>query len=285
MPPEVRLPASRAVRNWLRARLPEPDVRGKTIVLYSRRTFPKVSWAGTRSDFHGLFSEFHSVLGALAYAAAHGSAGVRVDFRSPLYHERGRGPNWWTYFFESANMRLRSARIRRWPVWRSAPERYRHEIRHLRRLLGHRRWTAGVSVPDDLRNQPVGPPSPADRTSPRAAGNPRRGRAIHRATRFEPGAYVVGVHYRGTDATHKWTGALTQLPARRQCPTRRTADEECGGPRSRPPRRASMPGVRRDRRGRLSRVHAAGSSAIACVHLDRRCAAGAPAPDRRSTST
>jgi hypothetical protein len=27
--------------------------------------------------------------------------------------------------------------------------------------------------------------------------------------RFEPGAYVVGVHYRGTDATHAWTGAMT----------------------------------------------------------------------------
>jgi hypothetical protein len=27
--------------------------------------------------------------------------------------------------------------------------------------------------------------------------------------RFEPGAYLVGVHYRGTDATHTWTGAVT----------------------------------------------------------------------------
>ena len=26
--------------------------------------------------------------------------------------------------------------------------------------------------------------------------------------RFSPGAYVVGVHYRGTDSTHKWTGGL-----------------------------------------------------------------------------
>ena len=74
------------VRNWLRARLPEPDVRGKTMVLHSRRTFPKVTRNGLRSDFHGLFSEFHSVLGALVYAETHGAAGVRVDFRSPLYH-------------------------------------------------------------------------------------------------------------------------------------------------------------------------------------------------------
>ena len=74
------------------------------MVLYSRRTFPKVTRNGIRSDFHGLFSEFHSVLGALAYAEAHGAAGVRVDFRSPLYEERDRGPNWWTYYFESDAM-------------------------------------------------------------------------------------------------------------------------------------------------------------------------------------
>src|SRR6185436_19739979 len=95
--PEVRASTARTLRNWLRARLPEPDVRGKTMVLHSRRTFPKVTKNGIRSDFHGLFSEFHSVLGALAYAEAHGAAGVRVDFRSPLYEERDRGPNWWTY--------------------------------------------------------------------------------------------------------------------------------------------------------------------------------------------
>ena len=63
----------RAIRNWLMDRLPQPDVRGKTIVMYSRRTFPKVTWSGLHSEFHGFFSEFHSVLGALAYAAARGA--------------------------------------------------------------------------------------------------------------------------------------------------------------------------------------------------------------------
>ena len=69
--PPVRPSVSRLVRNWLRARLPEPDVRGRTMVLYSRRTFPRPTSSGVRSDFHGLFSEFHSVLGALAYGHAH----------------------------------------------------------------------------------------------------------------------------------------------------------------------------------------------------------------------
>src|SRR5919204_3665387 len=91
---------SRRVRNWVRGLLPEPDVRGKVMVLHARQAFPNLwAWAG-------MFSEFHSVLGALAYAEARGAAAVRVDFRSPLYLEPARGSNWWTYFFESDEMRL-----------------------------------------------------------------------------------------------------------------------------------------------------------------------------------
>src|SRR6266508_1258441 len=94
-PPDLLQPSvGRTVRNWLRNRLPEPDVTGKTMVLYARQGFRAMSaWAG-------LFSEFHSVVGALAYAEAHGAAAVRVDFRSALYVDAERGPNWWTYFFE-----------------------------------------------------------------------------------------------------------------------------------------------------------------------------------------
>ena len=60
--PEVRPTVRRAIRNWLRERLPEPEVEGKTIVLYSRRTFPTPSWRGMRSEFHGMFSEFQSAV-------------------------------------------------------------------------------------------------------------------------------------------------------------------------------------------------------------------------------
>src|SRR5258708_5688797 len=99
--PDLLQPSvGRTVRNWLRNRLPEPDVAGKTIVLYARQGFSRMSaWAG-------LFSEFHSVVGALAYAEAHGVAAVRVDFRSALYVDPERGPNWWTYFFERDLMRI-----------------------------------------------------------------------------------------------------------------------------------------------------------------------------------
>ena len=51
----------------------------------------------------------------------------------------------------------------------------------------------------------------------------RESRSIHRA-RFEPGAYVVGVHYRGTDATHNWSGRLTHYRTER-VPYRAYADE------------------------------------------------------------
>ncbi len=37
------------------------------------------------------------------------AAGVRVDFRSPIYVDANRGPNWWTYFFTRAEMPIRAA--------------------------------------------------------------------------------------------------------------------------------------------------------------------------------
>ena len=53
----------------IRSVLPDPDVRGKTIVLYARRGLRnKTAWAG-------MFSEFHHVLGALVYGGQHGAAG------------------------------------------------------------------------------------------------------------------------------------------------------------------------------------------------------------------
>jgi hypothetical protein len=206
MPPRARPSATRAVRDWLRARLPEPDVRGKTIVLHSRRTLPRVSWAGTRSDFHGLFSEFHSVLGALAYGEAHGSAGVRVDFRSPLYHDPDRGPNWWTYFFDPAAMRLDPGQpavgdevhldgvLTKYGTYGGfsdvvgGPLAYLYPMTYgVSRLALHRLLTAHVHVRPEILDEV----------------------ARFTAARFERGAYVVGVHYRGTDSTRNWTGAFT----------------------------------------------------------------------------
>jgi hypothetical protein len=219
--PEVRGSASRTARNWLRHWLPEPDVRGRTIVLYSRRTFPKVSWAGTRSDFHGLFSEFHSVLGALAYAEAHGSAGVRVDFRSPLYEERERGPNWWTYFFEQAAMRLDPDDSAAGP-----------EV-HLNRIVTKYGTYGGFS---DVVGGPLAYLYPMTYALSRSALNRLLTAHVHPrkeildevarfiCARFQPGAYVVGMHYRGTDSTHSWTGAFTNYRTSR-VPYRAYADE------------------------------------------------------------
>ena len=74
------------------------------------------------------------------------------------------------------------------------------------------------------------------------------------AARFEPGAYVVGVHYRGTDSTHNWTGALNHYRMSR-VPYEAYADEVRRVLDAASPRR--VPDLRRDRRDRLSRVHAA----------------------------
>lgn len=197
LPPAVRPSTSRRVRSWLRDRLPDPDVRDKTMVLYARQGFRRLSaWAG-------MFSEFHSVLGALAYAETHGAAGVRVDFRSDLYVDPDRGPNWWTYFFTRADMPVRPgpavgelhlngviAKYGRHGgfcdlVNGATPYLYPMTFGVDRQTL-HRLLTTHVEVLPSLRED-----------IDRAMG-----------ASFEPGAYVVGVHYRGTDSIRGFAGRL-----------------------------------------------------------------------------
>src|SRR5262245_10959741 len=91
VPPLAELVQPSAARRWkarLRALLPDPRVRDRTMVLYCRQGLRKnTSWPG-------MFSEFFSVLGALHYGTARGAAALRVDFRSPHYLDPDRGPNW-----------------------------------------------------------------------------------------------------------------------------------------------------------------------------------------------
>jgi hypothetical protein len=196
--PGERASLSRRVRNWLRGWLPEPDVRGQVMVLHARQRFPRLSaWAG-------MFSEFHSVLGALAYAEAHGAAGVRVDFRSPLYLDPRRGPNWWTYFFEADEMRTTpgagaegevhlNGRIAKYgrhggfcdDVNGTTPYLYPMTYGIDREEL-HRLITTHVRVRSEILGEVA--------------------RWI--ASSLDRNAYVVGVHYRGTDSTHGMAGWL-----------------------------------------------------------------------------
>jgi hypothetical protein len=193
----VQPTVGRRARNWLRSWLPEPDVAGKTIVLYARQGFRKASaWAG-------MFSEFHSVIGALAYAETCGAAGVRIDFRSALYVEPERGANWWTYFFERDLM----------PIGGRSPS---GDV-HLNRTLAKYGRLGGFC---DVVN------GTTPYLYPMTYGVPRQ--EVHRlvtsyitvrqpirdevaritAASIEPGAYLVGVHYRGTDSTRR-SGLLT----------------------------------------------------------------------------
>jgi hypothetical protein len=203
-PPAVGVRPTRAVRNWMRSLLPEPKVENKTMVLGSRRTFPALSLHGLRTEFHGLFSEFHSVLGALAYAQEHGASAVRVAFQSPLYVDRDRGPNWWEYFFITSLMPLAAqaateevhlngvvTKFGRYGgfadiVQGETPYLYPMTYGLTRAALNHLVKTH-IRVRNEIQ-------SDVDRFI---------------AARFEPGVYIVGVHYRGTDATHNWTGTLS----------------------------------------------------------------------------
>lgn len=189
--PLVRPSFSRATRNWLRDLLPEPDIRDRMMVLYARQGFR------TLSSWAGMFSEFHSVLGALAYAEAQGAAGVRVDFRSALYIDPELGPNWWTYFFTSADMHVPQRRARGdvhlnrtvakygkhggfCDVVNGATP-YLYPMTHgVSRPELHRLLTTYIQVQPEIHDEVE-----------RMAG-----------AWFERDGYVVGVHYRGTDSTH-----------------------------------------------------------------------------------
>ena len=212
-PRRVRPSVSRAIRNWLRGRLPEPDVRDKTLVLYARQGFR------TLSSWAGMFSEFHSVLGALAYAETRGAAGVRVDFRSALYVDPEHGPNWWTYFFMRAEMAVRpSPSMGELQLNRVVAKYGRHGgfcdlvngvtpylypmTFGVSRSELHRLLTAHIDVRPEIRHE-------IDRIV---------------AASFEPGAYVVGVHYRGTDQIRSLAGALVDARTHRT-PYRAYADE------------------------------------------------------------
>jgi hypothetical protein len=195
--PAPRPSISRTIRNAVRAVLPDPDVRDKTIVLYARQGLRrKTAWAG-------MFSEFHHVLGALAYGERCGAAGVRVDFRSALYVDPAHGPNWWTYFFTRAEMPLRR-------------EPAIGEVHLTERFAKYGRYGGFC----DLVN------GATPYLYPMTYGISRR--ELHRLVRtyvdvrpeisaevdgiladaFAPGAFVVGVHYRGTDSVHSLLGTL-----------------------------------------------------------------------------
>lgn len=185
-------PAARRLRNWLRECLPEPRVRGKTVVLYARRGMRRGSWAG-------LFSEFHSVLGALKFAEDGGASAVRVEFSSPLYVDPERGLNWWPYFFEDAVMALARnagggevhlnrtlARYGRrggfCDVVNGATPHLYPMTYGLTRSEVHRLLSGHVHVRPEIRRK-------AD---------------AFIATAFEAGAYRIGVHYRGTDSVQHY---------------------------------------------------------------------------------
>jgi hypothetical protein len=210
LPPRPAPSLRRTVRDWIRASLPEPSVVGKTMVLCPRRTLPKRTRSGFGSEFHGLFSEFHSVLGALAYAEAHGAHAVRVEFDSPLYVEPVRGSNWWTYYFERGLMRL-EANMDEVDQKNGGPDR---EVRLDRAVSKYGRYGGFSDLVQGATPYLYPMTFGIDRdglfrlVSSHIEVRREIADEVDRlaATLFEPGSFRVGVHYRGTDATHGWSG-------------------------------------------------------------------------------
>ncbi len=210
-PPSIRRTLRRTARDLLRSALPIQDVRGRVMVLPSRRFFPTLSRRGIVSPFHGLFSEFHSVLGALAYATSHGASGVRVDFDSPLYVDPGQGSNWWSAFFERDTMYVDGRSVEETARAGDPEVRLDSLVRSVGRFGGFADVVQGVTP--YLYPMTFGLSRAAlhrlivDHIQVRADILDAARVLISRS--FDSGVYTVGVHYRGTDMTSGWTGKLS----------------------------------------------------------------------------
>jgi len=208
--PAASVSLRRRIRDWVRGCLPEPDVRGRVMVMQSRTTLPSPSRTGMRAQYHGLFSEFHSVLGGVHYAREKGAAGLRIDFRSPLYVDAARGPNWWLYFFERDQMTFGVDSIN--PV----------EIRLDARMTKYGRYGGFSDIVQGATPYFYPMTHGLDRATlhgyVRDFATPTRAfqdRARQLAAGlFAPGAFIVGVHYRGTDAVHRWVGPFRHYRTR-----------------------------------------------------------------------
>jgi len=191
----ARPSVSRRLRAWLRDRLPDPDVRDRTIVLYCRRGLRR------QTAWPGMFSEFFSVLGALHYGEAHGAAALRVDFRSPHYLDPERGPNWWSYFFARDVMPIRGglagaagevrldSPLSKYGRYGGFGDRIHGATPHLYPM------TAGVPR-REVHRLAASHIQPAPRVAEKVETSAVRW--------LERDSYVVGVHYRGTDTARHY---------------------------------------------------------------------------------
>jgi hypothetical protein len=143
----------------------------------------------------------------LAFAEAGGADAVRIDFQSPLYVDRARGPNWWTYYFEEALM----------AVGARAPSTREVTLNAVVTKYGRYGGFADLVQGKTPYFYPV--TFGIDRLALHhllmryvvVRAEISEAVARFKSAQFDAGAFVVGVHYRGTDMTSatSWKGRLT----------------------------------------------------------------------------
>eukprot|EP01063_Lacrimia_lanifica_P037361 TRINITY_DN7642_c0_g2_i1.p2 TRINITY_DN7642_c0_g2~~TRINITY_DN7642_c0_g2_i1.p2 ORF type:complete len:394 (+),score=144.69 TRINITY_DN7642_c0_g2_i1:44-1225(+) len=88
------MPSKARINQFLLSGGIEASVTNKRMVVYTMKDYPRL---GLYTQ--GMMQDFFHVVGALKYGEAHGAAGVRVDFQTPMYSNRS-GESYWEYFFE-----------------------------------------------------------------------------------------------------------------------------------------------------------------------------------------
>lgn len=135
-------------------------------------------------DASGLFSEVAAVIGCAAEVESHPRlyAGMRVDFeRHGLYYDAAAGPNWWEYYFEPLTIGNPDGAVRR------PASDWEHDGFAGLVELAMPRAAAAQLVRRHARVKAT-----------------IMARVDRSWTAHADGAYMIGVHYRGTD---KWEGA------------------------------------------------------------------------------
>jgi hypothetical protein len=174
-----RLRRSLAYRSRLAAVRMAPHLRGglaRAGVALRRPRLVLGCYRGAEGS--GLFSEFRVVLGALAHYERwrHVYAGLRVDYAADgLFYEPAHGPNWWQYYFEPVDLGPGGGGVEA----RVGPLQHQSFAEAGERLA---RENAAELVRRHIRPRP----------------HVARAVDAYAAGQFA-GAYVVGIHYRGTN--------------------------------------------------------------------------------------
>lgn len=130
-----------------------------------------------RVDQAGFFSVFHTVLGALDFMETSSDCcGLGIDFEDKgFYYDKERGKNWWEYYFERVDLGKKTEIVKKFSYYQKVTFSLRSE-KVMSRERGNELIEKYIILKPHIKNK-----------------------INDFYEKHFRGAYVIGVHYRGTD--------------------------------------------------------------------------------------